>query len=61
MLLMLLLLPSPTLIVLIDWYCIRNLDKGLGMLNLGRTPWQTWEKFVYPTAMSRQMRDVLDF
>ena len=37
------------------------LYKGIGMLKLGRMHRQTGEKFVDPTAMSRQMREVLDF
>ena len=35
--------------------------KGIGMLKLGRMHRQTGEKFVVPTAMSRQMREVSDF
>ena len=35
--------------------------KGIGMLKLGRMHRQTGEKFVDPTAMSRQMREVSDF
>ena len=37
------------------------LYKGIGMLKLGRMHRQTGEKFVDPTAMSRQMREVSDF
>ena len=37
------------------------LYKGIGMLKLGRVHRQTGEKFVDPTAMSRQMREVSDF
>ena len=37
------------------------LYKGIGMLKLGRMHGQTGEKFVDPTAMSRQMRVVSDF
>ena len=37
------------------------LYKGIGMLKLGRMHRQTGEKFVDPTAMSRQMRAVSDF
>ena len=35
--------------------------KGIGMLKLGRMHRQTGEKFVDPTAMSRQIREVSDF
>ena len=41
--------------------CTRGLYKGIGMLKLGRMHRQTGEKFVDPTAMSRQMREVSDF
>ena len=37
------------------------LYKGIGMLKLGRMHRQTGEKFVDPTAMPRQMREVSDF
>ena len=37
------------------------LYKGIGMQKLGRMHRQTGEKFVDPTAMSRQMREVSDF
>ena len=37
------------------------LYKGIGMLKLGRMHRQTEEKFVNPTAMSRQMREDSDF
>ena len=37
------------------------LYKGIGMLKLGRMHRQTGEKFVDPTAMLRQMREVSDF
>ena len=37
------------------------LYKGIGMLELRRMHRQTGEKFVDPTAMSRQMREVSDF
>ena len=35
--------------------------QGIGMLKLGRMHRQTGEKFVDPTEMSRQMREVSDF
>ena len=35
--------------------------KGIGMLKLGRMHRQTRERFVDPTAMLRQMREVSDF
>ena len=41
--------------------CPRHTMKGIGMLKLGRMHRQTGEKFVDPTAMSRQMREVSDF
>ena len=37
------------------------LYKGIGMLKLGRMHRQTGEKFVDPTAMSRQMGEVSNF
>ena len=37
------------------------LYKGIRMLKLGRMHRQTWERFVDPTAMLRQMREVSDF
>ena len=37
------------------------LYKGIGMLKLGRMHGQTGERFVDPTGMSRQMREVSDF
>ena len=42
-------------------YLLYMLYKGIGMLKLGRMHRQTGEKFVDPTAMSRQMREVSDF
>ena len=44
-----------------DLYYPFWLYKGIGMLKLGRMHRQTGEKFVDPTAMSRQMREVSDF
>ena len=38
-----------------------SLYKGIGMLKLGKMHRQTGERFVDPTAMSRQMREVSDF
>ena len=37
------------------------LYKGIGRLKLGRMHRQTGERFVDPTAMSRQIREVSDF
>ena len=41
--------------------CEMRWKNWIGMLKLGRMHRQTGEKFVDPTAMSRQMREVSDF
>ena len=48
---------SDSILLLYD----KGRNKGIGMLKLGWMHRQTGEKFVDPTAMSRQMREVSDF